>query len=205
MADESASAPNPNPEANGHSLTGGKAFPRNPNRGGRPSKFDQKTADAICLLVKAGNFIETAAAYHGIHKVSLYSWFKKGNEHPKSKEGKFLNALLSAVAESELRGNGEVLAAGAKDWRATAWRLSKRFPQRWGGPLTPPEMNEPEKASESQPVAGKEIPITESVWLKAERARIRREVEAEHAAKMNGHHNGNGHAVIDVTNDSPGS
>ena len=99
---------------------------------GRPSKISKEVVDRIINAVKAGNYIETAAAYAGISKPTLYAWMKKGNEQSKGIYRDFLNAIEKALAESEVR-DVMIIGSAAKDnWQAAAWRLERKFPKRWG-------------------------------------------------------------------------
>lgn len=88
--------------------------------GGRPTKIDQvldtrggqpvTVADTIVSAVRAGNYIETAAALAGITKPTLYDWLNTGS-NAAMKGGKltaqerrcmeFSNAVGRAMAESE--------------------------------------------------------------------------------------------------------
>lgn len=129
---------------------------------GRPPKINPKIMEKILNAIRAGNYMETAAAYAGIDKVTLYSWMKKGNQQPRSVYGQFLNALSEAQAQSQIRdvmnidlaamgrknvyerdangklvfdGNGDpiVIEYGFKpNWQASAWRLERKYPKLWG-------------------------------------------------------------------------
>ena len=122
-----------------------RARPSAPERG-RPSKFSEERADKIIRAIRAGNYIETAAALAGVHKSTLYAWLKRGSAEadrldadpkakPKKTELPFLNfsdAVDIALAEAENMDVQAITAAAAEDWRAAAWRLERKFPDRWG-------------------------------------------------------------------------
>ena len=113
---------------------------------GRPSKINEERAAKIIRAVRAGNYIETAAALAGINKSTLYAWMKRGaaemdrlESDPKAKPRKselpfldFSNAINIALAEAENRDIEAINAAIHDDWRAAAWRLERKFPDRWG-------------------------------------------------------------------------
>lgn len=113
---------------------------------GRPSKFTEERADKIIRAIRAGNYIETAAALAGVHKSTLYEWMKRGaaeadrlEADPKAKPLKselpyldFSDAVYIALAEAENNDVQAITAAAAEDWRAAAWRLERKFPDRWG-------------------------------------------------------------------------
>jgi len=113
---------------------------------GRPTKLTYELIEQIADLVRNGNYIETASAVAGINKNSLYRWLKRGAreeerlaKNPKLK-GKieekiyvdFSNAVKKAMAESEADDLENIKKASREDWKASAWRLERRFPNRWG-------------------------------------------------------------------------
>lgn len=129
---------------------------------GRPTKFDPELGKQIVLAIQAGAYIETAAAAAGISKNTLYDWLRKGarpSATPALKE--FSDAVKKAMAMSELRDlavidkaaqGGQVLRVvtttkQGKDgqlvtkeekhltspqWQASAWRLERKHPEKWG-------------------------------------------------------------------------
>lgn len=100
---------------------------------GRPTKLTQKLANEISETVRQGNYMETAAAYHGISKTLLYEWLKAGNRNESTLHVYFLNALQQAMADSEMHDLGKIgEASEGGDWKASAWRLERKFPKRWG-------------------------------------------------------------------------
>jgi transposase len=114
---------------------------------GRPTKLTSDVHNQIVAAVRAGNYMETAAAYAGINKDTLYRWLRRGAKEKervaKDKRTKvrkeeqpfveFSDAVKKALAEAEMR---DVLviskAADGGQWQASAWRLERKFPDRWG-------------------------------------------------------------------------
>jgi hypothetical protein len=97
---------------------------------GRPTDLTDELMVNIVNMVRAGNYIETAAAMYHVSKQSIYQWMKRGNEEPGTIFAKFTDALKAAWAESEAR---DVVGIGDSDqWQAKAWRLERKFPDRWG-------------------------------------------------------------------------
>jgi len=43
----------------------------------RPTKLNFNTHNKIITAIRAGNYIETAAAYAGVNKSTLYEWLKR--------------------------------------------------------------------------------------------------------------------------------
>ena len=112
----------------------------------RPKKINERRIEEIAKLIRAGNFIEVAAQYAGIHKDTFYEWMKRGAhekdrlekpyQRPREEEAlyvKFSDAIKEAIAEAEIRDvNAITMAAQAGNWTAAAWRLERKFPKRWG-------------------------------------------------------------------------
>jgi hypothetical protein len=82
-----------------------------------------------CL--KMGNYIETASAYAGISSQTLYRHLKLG-QNPGTPQSKLLKDVQTALAESENRDLTTIAAAAKSQWQAAAWRLERRWPERWG-------------------------------------------------------------------------
>lgn len=100
---------------------------------GRPCKLTPELQAKIVTLMRDGNYVETAAACVGINKETLYAWLKKGARGEGGKFKDFSNAVEKAQAEAERRdvqNIGNAAAEGA--WQASAWRLERKFPKRWG-------------------------------------------------------------------------
>ena len=114
--------------------------------GGRPTKLNIDTHNKIISAIRAGNYIETAAAYAGINKSTLYDWLKRGErekqrvaQNPRYNIRKsekpyveFSNAVEKALAEAEVRDVAIIAKAAEEQWQAAAWRLERKFPDRWG-------------------------------------------------------------------------
>jgi len=112
------------------------------NPGGRPTKLTEPLIQKICKFLHAGAYIETAAAASDVHKATLYEWLKSGaaikrDEHELTPEDallvRFSDAVEKAMAESEITALKQIDAAARSGiWQASAWRLERKFPQRWG-------------------------------------------------------------------------
>lgn len=113
----------------------------------RPTKLTPELQEKICQAIRAGNYIETAAAYAGISKVTLHEWMRRGRretERVEKAEGRakvrkkeapfvgFLNSVEKALAEAEVRDVFIIGKAAEENWQAAAWRLERKFPDRWG-------------------------------------------------------------------------
>src|ERR1044072_1100662 len=97
---------------------------------GRKTKLTPEVGEKIVKLISAGNYRETACAAAGIDARTLRNWLKWGAE------GTEPYATLSAEME-EAEGSAEarhvltLVSASKEDWRAAAWFLSRKWPERW--------------------------------------------------------------------------
>ena len=101
-----------------------------PKKNGRREKISESIIDTIAMAVRGGNYIETAAALAGVHKDTLYDWLKKEERGGLYK--KFSDSIKKALAESEARDVLIIGEAGKTQWQASAWRLERRFYEKWG-------------------------------------------------------------------------
>lgn len=99
---------------------------------GRPEKLTPELQQKIVDAIRMGAYIETAAAYAGINKSTLYDWMKRGARAKSGKYKEFSNAIEKALAESEMRDLAVIAKASRENWQAAAWRLERKFPDRWG-------------------------------------------------------------------------
>lgn len=99
---------------------------------GRPEKLTPELQQKIVDAIRMGAYIETAAAYAGINKSTLYDWMRRGARAKSGKYKEFSNAIEKALAESEMRDLAVIAKASRENWQAAAWRLERKFPDRWG-------------------------------------------------------------------------
>lgn len=113
---------------------------------GRPTKLTKELIEEIAQYLRAGNYIETTAALVGIHRDSIYEWLKRGNAEidrvSKSNRSRirkkeeifveFTDTVKKAQAQSEAMLVGLIGQAAQKNWTAAAWRLERKYPDKWG-------------------------------------------------------------------------
>lgn len=99
-------------------------------RPGPKLKLTSDVQEKIVSLLRAGNYVETAAACAGIHKDTFYDWMKRGakGEEPYAE---LAGAVHKALADGEARDVAVIFQASKEQWQAAAWRLERRFPDRW--------------------------------------------------------------------------
>lgn len=111
---------------------------------GRSRKLDKNLIKLLCLHLKKGSFLETAASAVGVLRVTLRTWLMKGNEILQMIEdgievtsdqmlyAELVQHVHQATAEAELNDLTILDAAGKIDWKATAWKMSRRW-KSWAG------------------------------------------------------------------------
>ncbi|SIS88550.1 hypothetical protein [Alicyclobacillus vulcanalis] len=105
---------------------------RKKHPGGRPTKLTPELQKKICDAIRAGAYIETAAAYAGVNKTTLYDWLRRGARSKSGIYREFSDAIEKALAEAEMRDLLIIGKAAEENWQAAAWRLERKFPERWG-------------------------------------------------------------------------
>jgi len=101
------------------------------NQGGRKSSLTPEVHARIVESLRLGNYKETAAAEAGVSSRTLRRWYGRGAKGEEPYAG-FLADSLAAEAEAESRDVKRLADHGRDDWRAAAWRLERKHPDRWG-------------------------------------------------------------------------
>lgn len=102
------------------------------NDRGRPTALTPEVHEKIVMAIRAGNYVETAAGLAGIHKDSFYAWLKMANKERDGIYRRFSDDISKAIAEAEARDVALIARASLEQWQAAAWRLERRYPDRWG-------------------------------------------------------------------------
>lgn len=97
----------------------------------RPSKCTPEIREKILNLVRLGNFREVACRAVGINSRTLRIWLERG-ENGERPYAQFAEDLEKAEAEAEAVHVTRISAASRNDWRASAFYLSRKVPDRWG-------------------------------------------------------------------------
>lgn len=108
----------------------------------RRSKLTPEIQTAIVEALSAGNYLETAAQYAGIHPATLFRWLDRGREaldsddfdkHPDKIYGEFCEAVEKTRAQAEVRAVALIRKAAMDGtWQAAAWFLERSHPHKWG-------------------------------------------------------------------------
>lgn len=159
---------------------------------GRPTKLTKEVQAKIVSAIRAGNYMETAAAFAGIHKSTFHDWMKQGQrlrekfeksgEKPDKNQTNlihFSDSIEKALAEAEMRDVMTITQASEEDWKAAAWRLERKHPQRWGRKVIY-QGDEREKLALEKMKADLERIKTETSRQQYELARMRGDVKDEY-------------------------
>lgn len=117
-----------------------KPTPRK-GKGGRPTKLTKDITTNLLAALAHGCYVETACHVAGIHRDTFYGWMERARE-AKDKGGKltaaegrlveFSDSVKRTLASAELKDLRNIRLAAEGQWQAAAWRLERRYPERWG-------------------------------------------------------------------------
>lgn len=97
-------------------------------------KLTPALIEKIVGYLRAGAYVETAAAAAGISKQTLYTWLRRAADENEEDPifAKFAAAVEEAQALAEVRDIALIGKAAETQWQAAAWRLERKSPERWG-------------------------------------------------------------------------
>jgi len=96
------------------------------------AKYSIRRRKIICDALRKGASRSAAAEAADITYTTLCRWVREGRKGSDEKYVRFLEAVEHAEAEVELELISKVKDYAPKDWRAAAWLLERRHPDRWG-------------------------------------------------------------------------
>lgn len=103
---------------------------KKPRFGNYPTKFSEEKARKVIQYLKTGCHVETAAAAVGVSRETLYYWMRRGAEGREPYKD-FSEAVDIAYARAEMGLLAIIDKAAVKNWTAAAWKLERRYPERW--------------------------------------------------------------------------
>ena len=110
----------------------------------RPTALTPEVFDAIVTALQAGNYIDDAAAYAGVHQRLVFTWLEKGRNADEADEQglpltpnerlymHFLHAVETARSQAVVRNVAIIQQAAQTQWQAAAWFLERTNPRKWG-------------------------------------------------------------------------
>ena len=144
-----------------------------PKKTGRPCKLTDELQQRIIDAMHHGAYIETASAYAGINKETLYRWLKLGararDVGKKSKFTAFSNAIERAMADCELRDletiglfarglpvevHHEKTTVDAHGHTSTETKVERRIERHWTAAAWRLERKHPERWGRKMELSG---------------------------------------------------
>ncbi len=98
---------------------------------GRPTKFTKEVRKKILWALRLGNYRRIAAGYGGVAERTLCDWLARGRDEETGPYSDFRQEVLEAEQTAEVRALGVIQQAQSKDWKAAAWFLERKFPERF--------------------------------------------------------------------------
>jgi hypothetical protein len=122
----------------GHAVTGTNLCVAHLRRNGRKSTLTDEITERIVSVLRSGGYAQAAAAAAGVPVRTYNHWLERGDPEGTSKNDapyrEFREKVERAIAEGEAVTVGLISRAALKDWKAAAWLLERRHPDRWAGP-----------------------------------------------------------------------
>jgi hypothetical protein len=91
--------------------------------------------DAVVQALRQGNYLDTASALAGISHETLKGWLTQGARDfvagERTDYAVFWARIAASLAEAEATDVARMNRAAQRDWRAAAWVLERRWPERW--------------------------------------------------------------------------
>jgi hypothetical protein len=106
---------------------------------GRPTKLTAQCRDDLTILLAHGVPVGVAAKSVGVSARTLRRWMQESDLRERVAE-------IRAARRGDPGGSGArlearlavlILKASEHDWRASAWWLERRYPERWGAERSP--------------------------------------------------------------------
>jgi hypothetical protein len=105
---------------------------------GAPTIFNEELGARVVQVLRAGGYLETAAAVAGVSRRRLNEWLRKGDPagaNPRYEPfRRWRERVESAKAEAEARNVALIAQAATSNWQAAAWLLERLYPERWARP-----------------------------------------------------------------------
>lgn len=115
----------------------------------RRTKLNADLQAKIVQALEAGNYFDASCEYVGVSDRTGFKWLERGRaelmrrDKPSIKEGskqwhmeepfvQFLQVVSRATSKAEVGAVANIRQHGRDDWRADAWFLEHRMPQKWG-------------------------------------------------------------------------
>ena len=98
------------------------------------TKLTDKLAEDIITAIENGANFKDAAIYNGITEQTFYNWLNKGKKAKGGKFKEFYERMEEAKIKNKIFHITNINKAGKKDWKASAWRLERMYPEEYAKP-----------------------------------------------------------------------
>jgi len=98
---------------------------------GRPSKLTKQVEADLTVLLAQGVPVKLAAASVDVSPRSVRRWLAEGDLRERVAEVRAAERTPVDDATAQARMVLLLLRAAQHDWRASAWWLARRWPERW--------------------------------------------------------------------------
>jgi transposase len=99
----------------------------------KPVALTKEVQEHIVTSLLKGNYLNTACLSAGITRWTFYHWKNRfDNGDP---DAQVYADFFNNIKRAECRGEEltlDRLSEGSPGWQAQAWKLERRWPQRWG-------------------------------------------------------------------------
>lgn len=97
----------------------------------RGAKLTSDVQSRICEAVRAGNYLEIAAAYGGVAEATFHRWMARGAKETSGPYRGFRTAIEKASHDAEVGLVASWRKQAKDNWQAAASLLERRFSRRW--------------------------------------------------------------------------
>jgi transposase-like protein len=101
----------------------------------RPQKITEELIYKICEDIARGYSYDQAALNNGISASTFFRWVRKGKEPDAEQIYKDLVRLVDEASEFSEAEALQLIRSEAivgRNWKASAWFLERRFPEKYG-------------------------------------------------------------------------
>lgn len=98
----------------------------------RPTKLDAATTEKLVQAIRVGATYQLACKYAGITYQTFLNWMKRGEDQQSGAWRDFYDAMTHAEGQAAITWLAVIEKAAAKDYRAAAWKLERRYPHEYG-------------------------------------------------------------------------
>lgn len=98
---------------------------------GRPTELTSEVYRRIRKALLAGSYRTDAAKYGGVAYSSFNYWLKRGKNEPGTIYSDFRRMVIRSEELVRVQMAGTIVAARKNDWKAAAWWLERKSPDKW--------------------------------------------------------------------------